>query len=226
PAELSWIGLPSDLYHPGLLEFWGRASSLKGGIVLSEIITTVSPTYARESVTPEYGFGFDGILRDRAADLVGILNGIDAEAWDPRTDRYLPVHFDGTGLAGNSAVKSALLEDAGLPVDESAMARPLIGMVTRLTTQKGCDLLASAADRMMALDATWVMVGSGDLWCEDMWRTLAQRHPERVAASIGFDERLAHLIEGGADMFLMPSWYEPCGLNQMYSQRYGTLPIV
>jgi starch synthase len=106
------------------------------------------------------------------------------------------------------------------------MMRPLVGIVTRLTTQKGCDLMAAAADRLMSTDASWVMLGSGDGWCEDLWRSLAARHSDRVSATIGFDERLSHLIEGGADMFLMPSWYEPCGLNQMYSQRYGTVPIV
>jgi starch synthase len=224
--ELPFIGLSQDLYHPGLLEFWGRASSLKGAVVLSDTITTVSPTYAREIVLPEFGFGFNGILQNRAADLVGILNGIDVDAWNPTTDRYLPAHFDPATLDRKVEVKRALLEYVALPHDDAAMARPVIGIVTRLTTQKGCDLMAAAADRLMSLDATWVMLGSGDAWCEDMWRRLATRHPQRVAAVVGFDEQLSHLIEGGADMFLMPSWYEPCGLNQMYSQRYGTVPVV
>jgi starch synthase len=223
---LNWIGIGSDLYTPELLEFYGRASALKGGIVFSDTITTVSPTYAREILTPEYGFGFDGILRSRAADVTGILNGIDTNAWDPATDRYLPAHFDAASLDQKQAVKRALLEYVGITRDEAAMTRPLVGIVTRLTHQKGCDLFASAADRLMALDATWVMLGSGDAWAEDLWRQLAARFPERVAARIGFDEQLAHLIEAGADMFLMPSWYEPCGLNQMYSLRYGTLPVV
>lgn len=226
PAELVWLGLGRDLYHPGLLEFWGRASSLKGGILLSDRITTVSPTYAREILTPEYGFGFNGILNDRAADLEGILNGIDVEAWDPTTDPYLPVRYEPATLDRKTDVKRALLEYVNLPSGDEGMARPVIGMVTRMTAQKGCDLLAAAADRMMSLDASWVTLGSGDRGCEDLWRSLALRHPGRVAAQIGFDEQLAHLIEGGADMFLMPSWYEPCGLNQMYSQRYGTPPIV
>jgi starch synthase len=194
--------------------------------MLSDTITTVSPTYAREIVTPEFGFGFNGILQDRSADLVGILNGIDVETWDPSADRYLPVHFDADTLDRKREVKRALLEYVNMPRDEAAMARPVIGIVTRLTTQKGCDLFAAAADRMMSLDASWVMLGSGDASCEKLWRTLASRHPERVAAIVGFDEQLSHLVEGGSDMFLMPSWYEPCGLNQMYSQRYGTLPIV
>jgi starch synthase len=226
PKELNWIGLGQDLYTPQVLEFYGRASSLKGGVVFSDVITTVSPTYAKEILTPDFGFGFDGILRSRAADLVGILNGIDTETWDPRTDPQLPAHFDAGSLERKHEIKRALLEYVGLPRDEWTMARPLMGIVTRLTHQKGCDLFASAAERLMGFDATWVMLGSGDSWCEDLWHQLAGRFPERVAARIGFDDHLAHLIEGGADMFVMPSWYEPCGLNQMYSLRYGTVPIV
>jgi starch synthase len=224
--ELAWIGLGADLYNPAVLEFYGRASALKGGVVFSDAITTVSPTYAREILTPDYGFGFDGILRTRADDLVGILNGIDTATWDPASDRFLPVHFDADTLDRKSEVKRLLLEQAGLPVDEASLRRPLIGIVTRLTHQKGCDLFGAAADRLMNLDASWVMLGSGDAWCEGLWRQLAARLPRRVAARIGFDETLAHLIEAGSDLFLMPSWYEPCGLNQMYSLRYGTLPIV
>ena len=226
PKELTWIGLGQDLYTPQILEFYGRASALKGGVVFSDVITTVSPTYAHEILTPDYGFGFDGILRSRQADMVGILNGIDTATWDPKTDRHLQVHFDQDSLDKKRGIKRALLESVGLAVDEAALARPLMGIVTRLTHQKGCDLFASAADRLMDFDASWIMLGSGDSWCEDLWRHLAARHPGRVAARIGFDEKLAHLIEAGSDMFLMPSWYEPCGLNQMYSLRYGTLPIV
>ena len=226
PKELTWIGLGPDLYNPGALEFYGRASALKGGVVFSDVLTTVSPTYAREILTPEYGFGFDGILRTRAAALVGIVNGIDTATWNPASDRFLPVHFDANSLDRKQDVKRALLERAGLPVDGQALGRPLIGIVTRLTHQKGCDLFAAAADRLIAFDASWVMLGSGDSWCEELWRQLAARVPQRVSARIGFDETLAHLIEAGSDMFLMPSWYEPCGLNQMYSLRYGTLPIV
>ena len=225
-AVLPWIGLGRDLFTPQVLEFWGRASTLKGGVLFSDKITTVSPTYAREIMTPEYGFGFDGILASRASDLVGILNGIDTDAWNSATDPQLPATFDAESLEKRTIVKRALLEYAGLSVDDPSMARPLVGMVTRLTHQKGCDLIGGAADRLMGFDAAWVLLGSGDAWCEDLWRNLASRHPDRVAARIGFDDRLAHLIEGGSDMFLMPSWYEPCGLNQMYSQRYGCVPIV
>jgi starch synthase len=226
PKELAYIGLSRALYTPQILEFWGRASALKGGVVMSDTITTVSPTYAREILQPEYGFGFDGILRSRAADLVGILNGIDTDVWDPQTDPHLPQRYSRASLAKKKAVKRALLEASGLPVDDSALARPLIGMVTRLTQQKGCDLIAGASARLMDIDASWVMLGSGEVWCEDLWKQLAAAYPDRVSTTIGFDDARAHLIEGGADLFLMPSWYEPCGLNQMYSQRYGTLPIV
>jgi starch synthase len=224
--ELTWIGLGRDLYTPNVMEFWGRASALKAGIVLSDVITTVSPTYAREIVTPDYGFGFDGILRTRQKDLVGILNGIDTDVWNPATDRHLAERFSAASLARRKANKRALLARMGLTGDAAALARPLIGIVTRLTQQKGCDLYAAAGERLMDLDATWVVLGSGEGWCEEFWKRMATSYPERVAASIGFDDSLAHLIEGGSDLFLMPSWYEPCGLNQMYSQRYGTLPIV
>jgi len=224
--ELAWVGLGRDLYTPHILEFWGRASALKGGIVLSDTITTVSPTYAQEILDPDYGFGFDGILRSRAKSLVGILNGIDTDVWNPQTDPLLPQRYSRTSLAKKKVVKRALLEASGLPADEAALARPLIGMVTRLTQQKGCDLFAGAERRLMEIDASWVLLGSGDGWCEEFWKRLAADQPDRVSATIGFDDARAHLIEGGADLFLMPSWYEPCGLNQMYSQRYGTLPIV
>jgi starch synthase len=214
------------VYTPQVLEFWGRASALKGGIVLSDVVTTVSPTYAREILQPEYGFGFDGILRTRARDLVGILNGIDTDVWNPQTDPHLPVRYGRASLARKKEVKRALLEASGLAVDEASLARPLIGIVTRLTQQKGCDLYAGAGGRLLESDASWVLLGSGDGWCEEFWKRLGAARPDRVSVTIGFDDARAHLIEGGADMFLMPSWYEPCGLNQMYSQRYGTLPIV
>ena len=224
--ELVWIGLGRDLYTPNVMEFWGRASALKAGIVLSDLITTVSPTYAREILQPQYGFGFDGILRTRAKDLVGILNGIDVDVWNPAADPRLPARFTAASLPRRKPNKRALLEAVGLPFDAASLARPVIGIVTRLTQQKGCDLYAAAGERLLHANAVWVVLGSGEAGCEDFWKRLAAAHPDRVAARIGFDDGLAHLIEGGADLFLMPSWYEPCGLNQMYSQRYGALPIV
>ena len=227
PLDLiRWIGLPQSLAQPSGIEFYGRASALKGGILFSDVVTTVSPTYAKEIATPEFGFGFEGIVASRAADLVGILNGIDTEAWNPETDPHVPSHFSSGDLKGKAKTKAALLEYAGLKADKASTGRPLIGLVSRLTTQKGFDLIVEASDALMALDASWVMLGSGERWAERFWEALAARYPERVAARIGFDEKLAHLIEAGADLFLMPSRFEPCGLNQMYSLRYGTLPIV
>jgi starch synthase len=226
PDILPWIGLGADLFRVDALEFWGRVSYLKGGVVFSQKVTTVSPTYAQEILTPEYGFGFEGILSSRSADLVGILNGIDTDVWNPATDSYLPVPFTADTLEAKAAVKRALLEFVQLPTDPASLARPAIGLVSRLTNQKGFDLIAAAAEQLMAFDATWVMLGNGEAQYERFWRELQRHFPQRVAVHIGFHEKLAHLIEGGCDMFLMPSRFEPCGLNQMYSLRYGTIPIV
>jgi starch synthase len=226
PATLAHVGLGWEMLNVQAMEYWGQVSYLKGGINFSEKITTVSPGYAREIVRPELGFGFDGILSRRAADLVGILNGIDTDRWNPEHDPFVPASFSAANVAAKRDAKRALLEAAGLAADEQGLKRPVIGIVSRLTDQKGFDLIAAAADSLMALDAAWVMLGSGDRGYEEHWKALARQHPDRVAATIGFDERLAHLIEAGSDVFLMPSRFEPCGLNQMYSLRYGTIPIV
>ncbi len=235
--NLSYQGLfPADVL-PGLdvswelfavdgLEYWGRISFLKAGINFSSLITTVSPTYAREIQTPEYAFGFDGILRRRSADLFGILNGIDVRQWNPMNDRALPRAFGPTNLNGKRAAKARLLAEFGLPADEAAIARPLVGMVSRMVDQKGFDLLSFVLPELLRLDATYVLLGSGDPRYEAEWRAAAESRPGKVGVWIGFDERLAHLIEGGSDIFLMPSRFEPCGLNQMYSLRYGTVPVV
>jgi starch synthase len=220
------LGLPDDVLHVDAMEFWGQVSYLKAGVNFSERITTVSPTYAREILQPELSFGFSGVLARRAADLTGILNGIDTERWNPAGDAFVAAAFSADDLDGKRRAKRLALAAAGLPADEAALARPLIGSITRLTDQKGMDLVAAVADELMARDAAWIMLGSGEEHYEGLWRHLARLHPDRVSATIGFDERLAHLIEAGADMFLMPSRYEPCGLNQQYSLRYGTVPIV
>ena len=227
--EASWLprlGLGWELMDVTALEYWNRISFLKGGIVFSRLLTTVSPRYAREIQTPEYGSGFDGILRSRSADLVGIRNGIDYDQWDPARDPYLPEPFDATCLDGKAAAKRMVLEMFGLPADEHGRQRPLVGMISRLVDQKGFDLLAELVEDLPRLDASFVLLGTGERRYEDLWRALAARHPERIAARIGFDEAMAHRIEGGADLFLMPSRFEPCGLNQMYSLRYGTVPLV
>jgi starch synthase len=208
------------------LEFHDRLSLLKAGVNFADLVTTVSPTYADEIQRPEYGYGFDGIIRARRDRLIGILNGIDVEEWNPRTDRHLPAPYDAANLSGKRHAKRALLEAYGLPVTEETMARPVVGMVSRLVDQKGLDLVRAIAGELPSLDATFTVLGSGDSRYQDMWNGLAAWRPDRVAVYIGFDERRAHLVEGGADIFLMPSRYEPCGLNQMYSLRYGTVPVV
>jgi starch synthase len=220
---LATLGLGWEVFHPEALEFWGNINLLKGGVNFSERITTVSPTYAREILTPEYGFGMDGVLRRRSGDLVGILNGIDVERWNPATDAFAP-HYSSQDLDAKTRARKALLQEVRLP--DTDANRPVIGLISRLTDQKGFDLIVGAIDSVLALDATWVVLGSGEAHYEEMWRAAAARFPDRVSATIGFDERLAHLIEAGADMFLMPSRFEPCGLNQLYSLRYGTVPIV
>jgi starch synthase len=225
-SALDAIGLPWAVFHREALEYWGNISFLKGGVNFSEKVTTVSPTYAGEILTPQYGFGFDGVLRRRAADLVGILNGIDVARWNPESDPLVPASYSSADLGGKMKAKVALLRHVGLPVDTGTQTRPVIGLISRLTDQKGFDLIGAAAGALMKLDATWVMLGSGERHYEELWRSLASRHPDRVSATIGFDETLAHRIEAGADIFLMPSRFEPCGLNQMYSLRYGTVPVV
>jgi starch synthase len=225
--DASWLpklGLDWRLMHIDALEYYGRISYLKGGLMFSDRLTTVSPQYAKEIQTPEFGFGFDGILRYRSGDLVGILNGIDYDRWDPQRDPHLPAPYSASNLDGKDAAKIALLERVGLPPD--AIERPLVGLISRLVDQKGFDLLEALAHELPRLNASFVLLGSGERRYEDLWLGLAARHPDRIAAHIGFDESLAHLIEGGADLFLMPSRFEPCGLNQMYSLRYGTVPLV
>ncbi len=220
------IDIPATVFAQGGPEYWGQVSFLKSGISFAEAITTVSPRYAKEIQTPELGFGFDGVLRARRADLLGVLNGIDIDQWNPERDCHLPAPFGAVDLTGKRTAKSEVLSRYGLPIDPASLKRPLVGMISRMVDQKGLDLLAALADRLPMLDAAFVVLGTGEPRYQDMWRTLAARYPTQIGARIGFDEPLAHLIEGGADMFLMPSRFEPCGLNQMYSLRYGTVPIV
>lgn len=226
PTTLPDVGLGWEVMDVQALEYWGQISYLKGGINFSERITTVSPSYAREILTPQLGFGLDGTLLRRAAEMRGIQNAIDVRRWDPLNDPYVGAPYSATDLSGKAQAKRILLETVGLPTDAHALARPAIALISRMTHQKGFDLLAAALDDLMTLDATWVVLGSGDREYEDAWTALAARYPDRVSTTIGFEERLAHRIEAGADLFLMPSRYEPCGLNQLYSLRYGTVPVV
>lgn len=221
------IDLDSSLFTVDGLEYWGRVSFLKGGVNFCDIVTTVSPTYAREIQTPEYGFGFEGILAARAPDVVGILNGIDTERWDPAHDPHLPRSYSArTVTEGKRAAKQQVLKTYGLPADEGALRRPLIGMISRMVDQKGLDIVTAVGDDLAELGATFAVLGTGEARYQDFWTSVASRHPATVGVKIGFDEPRAHLLEAGADLFLMPSRFEPCGLNQMYSQRYGTVPIV
>jgi starch synthase len=227
--DKAWVpalGLRWEDFTVNGFEFWDRVSYLKAGVMFSDALTTVSPTYAEEIQRPEYGYGFDGIMRSRADALVGIPNGIDHTEWDPSHDRFLPAPFSPSDLAGKQMAKRALLDLFGLPADDRMMARPVIAMVSRMTEQKGLDLIAARAPQWPSLDATFTIVGTGDARFEHMWRGLAAAYPHQFGVFIGFDERRAHLVEAGADIFLMPSRYEPCGLNQMYSMRYGTVPVV
>ncbi|MDX2154701.1 MAG: glycogen synthase GlgA [Bryobacteraceae bacterium] len=222
PSYLRFIGL--DPWQPGALEFWGDISFLKGGILLSDALNTVSPRYAQEIQTPEFGFGMDGLLRSRSADLTGILNGVDYGEWNPETDSQLPANYSAADLSGKRVCKRELLKEFGLPVED--IDTPLIGIVSRFADMKGFDLIAHAAGELAGLDMKLVALGTGEPQYENLFRTLAWNNPYKVSARIAYDNRLAHLIEAGSDMFLMPSRYEPCGLNQMYSLRYGTIPLV
>jgi starch synthase len=223
--ERSWLarlGLPQELFSLEKLEFHGRMSFLKGGLVHADAITTVSPTYAREIQTEEFGCGFDGLLRERRGALTGILNGIDEAVWDPATDPYLAERYDESSLERKKTNKEALQRRLNLEIEPEI---PLVGFIGRLTHQKGADLLATAAAEIAAAPAQLAVLGRGERELEGVLAAAAARHPGRVAVAIDFNEELAHLIEGGADFFLMPSRFEPCGLNQMYSQRYGTPPV-
>ncbi|HVT92428.1 MAG TPA: glycogen synthase GlgA [Bryobacteraceae bacterium] len=217
------LGLDPALMHPAGLEFYGDINFLKGGIAFSDAINTVSPTYAREIQTAEYGFGLDGFLRTRSGAISGILNGADYSQWNPETDPYIARNYSSSDLSGKVECKRALLDEMGLP---ERMDRPLLGIVSRFADQKGFDLVEQIAGQLAGEDAALVVLGSGDPHFENSFRKLAGAHPDKFSVRVGYDEGLSHRIEAGADMFLMPSRYEPCGLNQIYSLRYGTVPIV
>jgi starch synthase len=204
------------------LEARDSINLLKAGISNATLVTTVSPRYAREIQTPDGGEGLDGVLRDRGGDVLGILNGIDDELWSPEKDKFTAAPFTAEDIEGKGACKAALQEEMGLPLEPDV---PLVGLISRLAHQKGIDVFAGALDDILSLGAQVVVLGSGERWAEDLFRELSATHP-RFRAHIGMNEPLSHRIEAGADIFVMPSRYEPCGLNQLYSQRYGTLPVV
>jgi len=218
------LNLDARYFVPEFLEFYGEINFLKAGMVFADALTTVSPRYAAEIQTPAFGEGLDGVLRARGAALRGILNGIDDAVWDPATDPHLPARYRAGDLAGKARCKRALQAELGLDVGDDA---PLLGVVSRLAEQKGFDLLAVALPPALeAWDAELAVLGSGEERYERWVHELEARFPGRVGARVGFDEGLAHRIEAGADVFLMPSRFEPCGLNQLYSLRYGTVPMV
>jgi len=221
-GQFEKTGLPPSLFTPVGLEYYGMVNLLKGGIVFADSITTVSPTYAKEVLTLEFGFGLEGVLRNRAEQFQGVLNGIDIDRWNPETDPYLPANYSVLDRSGKLVCKQALQREFQLP-ESSA---PLLGVIARLTSQKGLDLMAAIIPQLMAMDLQLVVLGTGELELEAKFTMLQARYPHRMGLRLGFDEGLAHRIEGGADMFVMPSRYEPCGLSQLYSLRYGTVPIV
>ena len=222
-AKYPLTNLPWDYFQPAGLEFYGSLNCLKAGILHADQITTVSARYAREITTEEFGCGLDGALRARAGSLLGILNGVDYEEWNTDENSYLKHPYTLRDLTGKAAEKAALQAEMALPV---RAAVPLFGSVTRLTDQKGVDLQLSALEEMLAKKIQFVLLGSGARPFEAAFRDLQKRFPEQVSVRIGFDQGLSHRIEAGCDFFLMPSRFEPCGLNQMYSLRYGTIPIV
>ncbi len=225
PREiLGRVGLPESLFHMEALEFYGKVNFLKAGLVFADYLTTVSRKYAQEIQTPEYGHGLDGVIRKCADHLQGILNGVDYSAWSPENDPFIVARYSAQDLSGKRLCKKDLLEQFKLPSED--LTRPLVGIVSRFTDQKGFDLIAQAADGLMAEDLALVALGAGEPKYEQLFRELAARIPGKVGVKIAYDNALAHKIEAGADMFLMPSRYEPCGLNQIYSLRYGTVPVV
>ena len=206
------------------MEFFGQVNFLKGALVYSDFVTTVSKKYSQEIQTTEYGFGLEGVLRNRAATVTGILNGVDYDEWSPQTDKFIVAKYSPQDLSGKLQCKQDLLHAFGVPNADSKV--PVIGIVSRFAAQKGFDLIAQIMDRLAREEMIMVVLGSGDKPYEEMFQRLNKQFPNKIAAKVAFDNAIAHKIEAGADMFLMPSRYEPCGLNQIYSLKYGTVPIV
>ncbi|UVT16947.1 MAG: glycogen synthase GlgA [Nitrospira sp.] len=215
-------GLPPTLFSPSGVEYYGSINCLKGGIVFSDAVSTVSPTYAKEIMTAEFGCGLEGVLASRLDGVKGVTNGIDVTVWNPKHDPYLPTRYMATDLSGKPVCKRALQRELELPVLEA----PLLAVIGRLTSQKGFDLLMEAIPELMSLDIQVAVLGTGDRHLEQQFIAAKARYPNQIGLHLGFNEELAHRIEAGSDMLVMPSRYEPCGLSQLYSLRYGTVPIV
>ncbi len=222
PDTLPLLMLPWDLFTIDKLEFWGKVNFLKGALVFSDYLTTVSKKYAQEIQTSEYGFGLEGVLRGRAGSLTGILNGVDYNEWSPEKDKFIAKPYSRENLDGKQECKRDLLQEFGIAETGS----PVVGIISRFVAQKGFDLIAEIAVDLARLPVVFTILGSGDKMYEDLFRKLNRQMPDKFAVKVAYDNALAHKIEAGADMFLMPSHYEPSGLNQMYSLKYGTVPIV
>lgn len=221
--DMHLTNLPWDLFTPEWIEFYGKINLLKAGIVGADILSTVSPCYAQEIQTPEFGRGLEGILGERSSRLYGVLNGVDYDEWNPLTDEYIVANYDPDDLAGKTECKADLLREFGLP---EANDTPLLGMVSRLDDQKGFDILAPAMENIVNEGCQFVLLGTGDEKYHKLFKKIADKYPDKVGIKLEFSNAIAHRIEAGADMFLMPSHYEPCGLNQMYSLKFGTVPLV
>jgi len=221
--DMPLTGLSWDLFNWTELEFFGKLSFMKGGLMFADALSTVSKQYAREIQTEEYGCGLEGVLTQRRDVLFGVVNGVDTNVWNPEIDGLIPANYTVDDLSGKGTCKSALQMEQGLPVREDV---PLIGLISRLADQKGFDILAEIFDEMMQFDLQFVLLGTGMPKYHEMFEEFAKTYPEKLAANITFDNALAHKIEAACDMYLMPSAYEPCGLNQIYSLKYGTVPIV
>jgi len=226
PDTLPLLMLPWDLLTMSKMEFFGQVNFLKGALVYSDFVTTVSKKYSHEIQTAEYGFGLEGVLRDRAATVTGILNGVDYDEWSPQTDKFIAAKYSPQDLSGKLQCKHDLLQAFGIANADASSKLPVIGIVSRFAAQKGFDLIAQIMDRLAREEMIMVILGSGDKPYEEMFQRLNKQFPNKIAVKVAFDNAIAHKIEAGADMFLMPSRYEPCGLNQIYSLKYGTVPIV
>lgn len=222
-AAFNLTNLPASFFHPETVEFYGQLNSLKAGIACADVVTTVSPRYAREITTQEFGAGLDGLLRKRQHVLTGILNGVDYEEWNTTMNPLIAAPFSADNIDGKAICKAALQKRFALNVDEKV---PVFGSVTRLADQKGIDITVGALEEMLTAPMQFVLLGSGSANYEHVLQALAHRYPGKVGLQLGYDHALAHQIEAGCDFFLMPSRFEPCGLNQLYSLRYGTIPIV
>jgi starch synthase len=224
PDTLPLLTLSWDLFTISKMEFFGQVNFLKGALVYSDFVTTVSRKYAQEIQTTEFGFGLDGVLHDRASTVAGILNGVDYDEWSPQADKYTVAKYSPEDLSGKAKCKQDLLNTFGMT--KADLRLPVIGIISRFASQKGFDLIAQIVDRLVREELIIVGVGSGDKKYEEMFLRLNKQFPQKISVKIAYDNALAHKIEAGSDMFLMPSQYEPCGLNQIYSLKYGTVPIV